>query len=96
LEDVARVVFLSPTYVSKIFKNEMKCNFSTYLNKIRVEKSKVLLLDNNINLIDISSKVGFDDQSYFSKVFKKITGVTPGKFRRLRGHIKLENELSLN
>ena len=96
LDDVAREVFLSPTYLSKIFKTEMKCNYNTYLNKIRIEKSKILLLNNNISLIEISSKVGFDDQSYFSKVFKKVTGITPGKFRQLRGHIKLENELNLN
>jgi len=88
LEQVASHVFLSPSYFSKVFKDEMKCNFSVYLNKIRIEKSKKFLLSDNVNLVDISDMVGFEDQSYFSKVFKRITGVTPGKYRESRGKIK--------
>lgn len=88
LEEVANYVFLSPSYFSKIFKNEMNCNFSTYLNDYRIERSKKLLLNDSINLVDISDMVGFEDQSYFSKVFKKVTGVTPGKYRKARGQLK--------
>jgi len=85
LEEVASNVYLSVSYFSKIFKEEMKCNFNTYLNKVRVDMSKKLLVDDSIALVDISNLVGFEDQSYFSKVFKKITGVSPGKFRESRG-----------
>ncbi len=85
LEEVANFVCLSPTYFSKLFKDEMKTNFNTYLNSIRINKSKKLLLTDNVNLVDIPSLVGFEDQSYFSKVFKKFTGVTPGKYRESRG-----------
>lgn len=88
LEEVASFVYLSPSYFSKVFKEEMNCNFNTYLNKIRIDKSKSMLLSDNIKLIDISGLVGFEDQSYFSKVFKKLTGVTPGKYRESRGQIK--------
>jgi len=82
LEDVAGHVFLSPAYLSKIFKDETGCNFNTYLNTIRIEESKRLLPDNSIELVDISSMVGYEDQSYFSKVFKKLVGLSPGKFRQ--------------
>jgi len=89
LEDVANHVYLSPSYFSKIFKEEMKFNFNTYLNHVRIEMSKKLLLDDSIDLVDVSNLVGYEDQSYFSKVFKKMTGVSPGKYREARGQIKM-------
>lgn len=92
LEEVASYVYLSPSYFSKIFKEEMKVNFNTYLNRIRIEMSKKLLLDDSIVLVDLSNLVGFEDQSYFSKVFKKMTGVSPGKYREYRGQIKPQND----
>ncbi len=88
LEDVAAYVYLSPSYFSKIFKDEMKCNFNAYLNKVRIDMSKRLLLNDKIPLVDISNLVGYEDQSYFTRVFKKITGISPGKFKESRGVIK--------
>lgn len=85
LEDVASYVYLSPSYFSKVFKDEMELNFNAYLNKIRIEKSKQLLTNDKVKLVDVSGLVGFEDQSYFSKVFKKLTGTTPGKYRESRG-----------
>lgn len=88
LEGVSSHVYLSPSYFSKIFKEEMKSNFNTYLNNIRIEVAKKLLADDTVALVDVSSLVGYEDQSYFSKVFKKMTGVSPGKFRENRGNLK--------
>jgi two-component system response regulator YesN len=85
LEEVARSVYLNPSYFSKIFKNEMKCTFISYINKIRINAAKNLLLDIAIPLTEVSCLVGFEDQSYFTKVFKKAIGATPGKFRESRG-----------
>lgn len=90
LEDTASMVYLSPAYFSRVFKEEIGDTFNFYVNKIRIEAAKKLLLNEKIPLIDISSMVGFEGQSYFSKVFKKMTGVTPGKFRESRGKIKVE------
>lgn len=87
LEDVANHVYISPSYLSRIFKLEMGTNFINYLNTIRIEKSKVLLLTNKISLIETAELVGFVDQSYFNKVFKKITGVTPKKYKEQNGNI---------
>jgi len=87
LEDVASYVHLSPTYFSKLFKDETQYNFNTYLNNVRIEMGKKLLLDESIPIVDISNLIGFEDQSYFSKVFKKITGATPGKYRKSRGQV---------
>ncbi len=91
LEETAAHVNLSPSYLSKVFKKELDLNFNTYLNQVRVEKSKNYLLNSDVPLIDIAGMCGFEDQSYFSKVFKKFTGTSPGKFRENRGKIKLNN-----
>ncbi|NMA67441.1 MAG: helix-turn-helix domain-containing protein [Clostridiaceae bacterium] len=88
LEEVAAEVYLSPSYFSKVFKEGVGTNFVTYLNKYRISVAKRLLMDNSIDIVDISNLVGYEDQSYFSKSFKKITGTTPGKFRETRGRIK--------
>ncbi|MFI3326140.1 MAG: PocR ligand-binding domain-containing protein [Clostridia bacterium] len=81
LEEVAKSVFLSPSYLSRIFKQETGISFNKYLNNIRVEKSKTLLLTNEIKLADIALLVGFEDQSYYTKVFKRTTGVLPSLYR---------------
>jgi AraC-like DNA-binding protein len=82
LEDVAKAVYLSPTYLCKIFKKEVGCNFNEYLNKLRIEKSKQLLAQHGSSIADIMTVVGFDDQSYFTKVFKRVAGVSPKHFRK--------------
>ncbi|MCL2517836.1 MAG: AraC family transcriptional regulator, partial [Oscillospiraceae bacterium] len=87
LEDLADYIYLSPSYLCKIFKEEMKTNFSSYLNKVRIEKSKILLLSEQLSITEIAILVGFCDQSYFNKVFKKLTGVTPKNFREKSGNI---------
>lgn len=81
LEEVAAHVHLHPSYFSTIFKNVTGSSFKEYLNKIRIEESKLLLLNTDFSIIDIAIAVGFEDQSYFSKVFKKFTGTTPRQFR---------------
>ena len=87
LDEVARQVYLSPAYFSKIFKEEMHISFKNYLNSLRIDKSKGLLLNGEVPLIEIADMVGYGDQSYFTKVFKRVTGISPGKFRERRGGI---------
>jgi AraC-like DNA-binding protein/ligand-binding sensor protein len=88
LEEAASHVYLSPAYFSRVFKEEMKDNFNVFVNKIRVEAAKKMLLNESIQLVDVSTLAGFEGQSYFSKVFKKMTGVTPGRYRESRGKVK--------
>lgn len=87
LDDIASHVYLSRSYISSLFKEEMGENLFSYINRIRVEKSKFLLLNESIPLVTISGLCGFDDQSYFTKVFKRIVGVSPKKYRDSRGKI---------
>ena len=88
LDDVSSYVYLSTSYFCAIFKEEMKCNFNSYVNKIRIEMSKKLLMDDKISLVDIANLVGYEDQSYFTKVFKNQVGISPGKYRERRGQLK--------
>ncbi len=85
LQEVADYVGFSPTYFSRLFNEEMDCTFSTYVNRLRTEQAKVLLKNTRYTLVEISGIVGFDDQSYFSRVFKAIVGITPGEYRRRSG-----------
>ncbi|MDR0764040.1 MAG: AraC family transcriptional regulator [Synergistaceae bacterium] len=82
LEDVAREVYLSPAYLCKIFKKEVGCNFNKYLNRLRIEKSKELLSLRGSRIGDVVATVGFGDHSYFTKVFKRVVGVSPKRFRK--------------
>lgn len=85
LDQVASMVHLSSSYFGKIFKKETGYNFNTYLNAIRIEKSKKLLLYEDISLVSIAGMVGFEDQSYFTKVFKRTVGISPKQFRKTGG-----------
>ncbi len=87
LEDVANIVYLSPSYFSRIFKREKGETFTKYVNRLRVEKSKPLLLKPNMKMSDIAQIMGFEDQSYYTKVFKSITGVSPLKYKETKGRI---------
>ena len=87
LDDIAEYVHLSRSYISSMFKEEMGEGLFTYINRIRVEKSKILLLNESVSLVNVGGLCGFEDQSYFTKVFKSIVGVSPKKYRDCRGKI---------
>jgi len=85
LDEVASHVYISTSYFSVLFNTEMKCNFNTYVNRIRIDVSKKLLLDDTLSLADVAEYVGYEDQSYFTKVFKNIVGISPGRYKEGRG-----------
>jgi AraC-like DNA-binding protein len=85
LKEISAVAGLSPPYFSTIFKDEMGENLSKYLNRLRVEKASSLLLETEMSLSEIASCCCFEDQSWFSKIFKSYTGISPGKFRNQGG-----------
>jgi two-component system response regulator YesN len=81
LDDAARSVFLSPFYLSHTFKDELGITFIEYITRVRIEEAKKLLSDKSRSMQSIAEAVGYDDASYFSKVFKKNMGVTPNRYR---------------
>jgi len=85
LEEISKASGLSAPYFSTIFKEEMGENFSSYLNRLRIERAIVLLSETGKPLNEIAKLCGFEDQSWFSKIFKSFTWVSPGKFRKNGG-----------
>ena len=81
LEDVATYVHLHPSYFSSVFKNSTGSSFKEYLNMVRIEEGKRLLMNTDFSILDIAIAIGFEDQSYFTRVFKKNTGITPKQYR---------------
>lgn len=81
LDIIAEYVHLNPSYFSTFFKKETGIGITDYLNKVRIDESKKLLKNMNNSILDVALSVGFEDQSYYSKVFKKITGKTPKQYK---------------
>ncbi|WP_135557028.1 response regulator transcription factor [Paenibacillus cymbidii] len=81
LEDVAGHLHLNPNYFSSLFNRETGYSFVDYLNELRIARATELLLRTDGKISDISVSVGFASFSYFNKVFKKITGVTPREYQ---------------
>ncbi len=81
LDTVAKQIFITPGYLSQLFKQETGINFLEYLNQYRIEKAKELLKNTFLKNYEISDKVGFADDKYFSQVFKRYTGLTPTQYR---------------
>ncbi|MDO4298211.1 MAG: AraC family transcriptional regulator [Lachnospiraceae bacterium] len=82
LDQIARTVELSRTYVSGLFKKELGVNLTNYITNYRIEKAKELLRETNLKSYEIAEKVGFLDESYFSRSFKKVTGMSPNAYKR--------------
>jgi AraC-like DNA-binding protein len=86
LEEIAGVSGLSAPYFSTIFREEMGENLSAYLNRLRVEKAAGLLTEGKAALNEIAEACGFEDQSWFSKIFKNYMGTSPGRYREQGGN----------
>ncbi|HBU11285.1 MAG TPA: hypothetical protein DEB31_00660 [Clostridiales bacterium] len=83
LADIAEKLYVSPTYLSRIFAAEMKDTFSRYVQKYRVKISKKLLLDPQYKIYNIAKMVGYSDVAHFSKAFKQVEGISPMKFKNI-------------
>jgi two-component system response regulator YesN len=82
VEQIAKEVYLSPSRLSHIIKGELGITLVDYISKMRVDKAKTLLRDRELPISQIALEVGFPDQSYFTKVFKKVEKCTPKAFRQ--------------
>ena len=80
---LAEEVYLSPNYISLIFKKETGEGISEYITKVRMEAAKELLKSQDLKILEISEMVGFENATYFSTVFKKMIGMHPQKYREL-------------
>ncbi|OBR67614.1 hypothetical protein A7K91_22300 [Paenibacillus oryzae] len=80
-ETVAKEVFITPGYLSLLFKQQLRSSFLDFLHKVRMEKACLLLKDQSLRVADIALQVGYNDEKYFFQVFKKYMGMTPKQYR---------------
>ena len=83
LNDIANTVHLSPNYLVRKFHQETGTSPLKYVNALRIEKAKELLRDTTLSITDIMERVGILDASYFSRLFRSLTGYSPRAFRAL-------------
>lgn len=81
LEEVSRSAGVSPFYLSKLFKEELGETFVNYVSNLRLEKAKKLLTETDLSIKEISAEIGYNDQNYFSRLFKNKFGASPKDFR---------------
>ena len=90
--DVAAECFVSPHYLSNIFKREMGFSPQKYILDVRIKRAKELLLLEHLSITDIANSVGYSDVLAFSKIFKKVEGVSPRGYReKIRPSNKKDN-----
>lgn len=81
LKNIADRFHLSKNYFGQLFKNETDMTVNEYINMVRIKKAMELLTRSNLKVYEIAYQIGFNDQHYFSLVFKKIVGVAPTEYR---------------
>ena len=88
VDRVAKEVYLSSSRLSHIIKSELGITLGDYISKVRIEKAEALLKDRELSISQIALEVGFPDQSYFTKVFKKVEKCTPKAFSKISSELQ--------
>jgi two-component system response regulator YesN len=88
LDDLARIIGITPEYAGNIFSRETGKSFNVYLRDVRMKKAKELLEVSNDRIYEVAIKAGYSDVKYFCRIFKECTGASAKAYRRL---IKLRN-----
>jgi len=81
LDMVSEKFSVNPSYLSKAFKDEKEESFTNYINRLRLEKAKELILSSNMKIDDVALKVGFNNTNYFIKKFREMYGTTPKLYK---------------
>lgn len=77
VEDVAKHLFISPSHLSRLFREELDCTINDYLTRVRVEQAVEFMKKPELSVAQVAKAVGFQSQSYFAKIFRQYIGVTP-------------------
>ena len=81
LDRISGDVSLSKNYISNIFKKYVGMSVVNFIKEVKVDRAKILLLDKNRKVKEISECLQFSDAEYFTKIFKEKTGITPTEYR---------------
>jgi len=86
VEQVSNNTGINERRIATVIQENFGCNFKTYVNQIRINESKRLLKESDLNIGEIAFKVGFNNQSHFNRVFKAMNGSSPSEFREMVKH----------
>ncbi|GLX67047.1 response regulator transcription factor [Paenibacillus glycanilyticus] len=81
ISDIASHLHLTPAYLSQIFKKDTGQTINDYMNAYKIDRAKELLADRGVKLVEVAARCGYNDAKYFTKTFKRITGITPSEYR---------------
>lgn len=81
VQKLSDAVFITDSYLSRIFKQETGKTVGKYITDVRMEHAKTLLMDDGLKLYHVSMLVGYSNPSYFAKIFKKTVGIMPSEYR---------------
>ncbi len=82
VKNITESLYISKAYLSELFKEATGITLSEYISMVKIERAKYLLLTSSMKAYEIADALGYNDHEYFSKVFKKFTGLSPTVFRR--------------
>ena len=80
LNEISNLVGVSVQYFSKLFKDEVGCNFVDWLNSLRINRAKELMTTTQMSIKEVGFHVGYNDPNYFSRIFKRYEGIAPTEF----------------
>lgn len=82
IDEILKTAYYGRAYLMRLFKRETGCTIMEYFIKLKIEKAKELLRDKGLSVREISDRLSFGEPNYFTKTFKRITGLTPSAYRR--------------
>lgn len=85
-QTVAKALDYNQSYFCRLFKKNYNMCFSNYLNMYRLEKSKILLMNSLLSIIEVTYEVGFSNPSYYTKLFRQQNGISPKEFRKIHSY----------
>lgn len=88
IEKIAEYLSVDPAYFSRKFADKMHLSPKQYIISKRIERAKELLCSTDANIFEISNSVGYDDQFYFCRIFKKYTNLSPSEYRQKNAHLQ--------
>ena len=90
LDHLSEVAYMSPSYLCRFFRTTTNYTLKEYLHRIRIDRAKELLVEGKLPITQIGLEVGFESHSYFDRVFRRLTGMSPREFGDQPGHSSIE------
>lgn len=88
IDELAEISFLTKDHLIRCFNKQIGCTPGKYINQKKIEKAQLMIVLDHVSIQDLAYKLGFDNVSYFNRLFKKLTGESPGVYRKRQAIFK--------